>query len=92
MSRQGEQLSENIVSQSNLIDDEKKNLQNLEFQVCHFIFLHLLPYFQNYLKLNSDFLNFRSLYFPALNAYFFNVYILFNLQSCIASPVTDVVD
>lgn len=45
MSRQGEQLAENIVSQSNLIDDEKKNLQNLEVQVCHSILLHLLPYF-----------------------------------------------
>uniref|UniRef100_A0A915Q3C1 Structural maintenance of chromosomes protein n=1 Tax=Setaria digitata TaxID=48799 RepID=A0A915Q3C1_9BILA len=33
MSRQGEQLAENIVSQSSLIDDEKKNLQNLEVQV-----------------------------------------------------------
>ncbi|MCP9258845.1 Structural maintenance of chromosomes protein 1A [Dirofilaria immitis] len=33
ISRQGEQLSENIVSQNNLIQDEKKNLQNLEVQV-----------------------------------------------------------
>ncbi|VDN02476.1 unnamed protein product [Thelazia callipaeda] len=33
LSRQGEQLSENIILQSNLIDDEKKNLENLEVQV-----------------------------------------------------------
>ncbi|VDK74855.1 unnamed protein product [Litomosoides sigmodontis] len=33
LSRQGEQLAENIVSQTNLIDDEEKNLQNLEVQV-----------------------------------------------------------
>lgn len=42
MSRQGEQLAENIVSQNNLIDDEKKNLQNLEVQVCHNMLLHFV--------------------------------------------------
>lgn len=45
MSRQGEQLAENIVSQTNLIDDEKKNLQNLEVQVYCYVSLHLLSHF-----------------------------------------------
>lgn len=44
MSRQAEQLAENIISQTNLIDGEKKNLQNLEVQVQHYISLHLLSY------------------------------------------------